>query len=50
MVYIAGEEMTRYCMELVLNEWIRPRIDISSWEFYDLSCVARDETDDQGEF
>lgn len=42
MVYIQGEEMTRYAMELILEEWVKPHIDISSWEFYDLSCKARD--------
>ena len=47
MVYIAGEEMTRYAMELMLDKWIRPHLDISRWEFYDLSCKHRDETNDQ---
>lgn len=47
MVYISGEEMTRYCMELILNQWIRPHIDISNWEFYDLSCKSRDDTEDK---
>jgi len=47
MVYISGEEMTRYCMELILDQWIKPRIDISQWEFYDLSCKARDDTEDK---
>eukprot|EP00954_Amorphochlora_amoebiformis_P016270 1274265-Amorphochlora_amoeboformis.AAC.2 len=51
-----GEEMTRYCMELILDQWIKPRIDISqaplfppptTWEFYDLSCKARDDTEDK---
>lgn len=48
MVYISGEEMTHYCMNLIMDEWIKPRFDITAWEFYDLSCVARDQTDDQG--
>jgi len=47
MVYISGEEMTRYCMELILDKWIKPRVDISEWEFYDLSCKNRDDTEDQ---
>ena len=48
MVYISGEEMTRYTMELILDSWIRPHLDIDeAWEFYDLSCKARDDSDDQ---
>jgi hypothetical protein len=47
MVYIAGEEMSRWAGELYLNEWIRPFVDISNWEFYDLSCVSRDKSDDK---
>ena len=47
MVYIQGEEMTRYCIELVLEKWIKPNVDISNWEFYDLSCKSRDATEDQ---
>ena len=47
MVYIKGEEMTRYCMELVLEKWIEPHIDTSKWEYFDLSCKVRDETDDK---
>mmetsp|Transcript_9592 Transcript_9592/g.14376 ORF Transcript_9592/g.14376 Transcript_9592/m.14376 type:complete len:486 (+) Transcript_9592:52-1509(+) len=47
MVYISGEEMTRYTMELILDKWIKPRLDISQWEFYDLSCKSRDDTEDQ---
>lgn len=47
MVYISGEEMTKYCMDLVLEKWIKPHVDISAWEFYDLSCKARDDTEDQ---
>ena len=41
MVYISGEEMTKHTMDLILEEWIRPHVDISAWEFYDLSCVSR---------
>ena len=47
MVYITGEEFTRYASELYLNEWVRPYVDISSWEFYDMSCKSRDQTSDQ---
>ena len=47
MVYLSGEEMTRYTMELVLEKWIKPHLDISSWQFFDLSCKSRDATDDK---
>jgi isocitrate dehydrogenase len=47
MVYISGEEFTRYASELYLNEWIKPHVDISAWEFYDMSCHSRDKTDDK---
>ena len=47
MVYISGEEMTRYTMELILDQWIKPHCDITDWEFYDLSCKARDATNDK---
>ena len=47
MTYIAGEEMTRYCMQLVLDKLITPHVDTSAWEFYDLSCKSRDDTEDQ---
>lgn len=46
MVYISGEEMTRYACQLIVDQWIKPYFDISKWEMYDLSCKARDETDD----
>ena len=36
LTYILGEEMTRYCMQLVLDKCISPHIDTSEWEFYDL--------------
>ena len=41
VLYISGEEMTKHTMDLILEEWIRPHVDISAWEFYDLSCVSR---------
>lgn len=47
MTYIAGEEMTRYCMELILKEWVNPYVDTSKWEYFDLSCKNRDATDDK---
>lgn len=47
MVYISGEEMTRYTMELILEQWIKPHVDISTWEYFDLSCKSRDKTDDK---
>lgn len=47
MVYIAGEEMTRYTCDLVVEHWIDPYFDTSSWERFDLSCKVRDETNDQ---
>jgi isocitrate dehydrogenase len=47
MVYISGEEMTRYAGQLYLDNWIKPYLDISNWEFYDLSCKSRDDTNDK---
>jgi len=47
MVYIAGEEMTHYASTLCVDQWIKPFFDTSGWEYYDLSCKARDESDDQ---
>lgn len=47
LVYISGEEMTAYCMTLVMDKWIKPHLDTSKWEFYDLSCKNRDKTDDK---
>ena len=44
MVYIAGEEMTHYCMELILEKWVAPHLDTSAWETFDLSCKSRDDT------
>ena len=44
MVYITGEEMTNYTMKLILDQWIKPHVNISKWEFYDMSCKSRDET------
>ena len=47
MVYISGEEMTKYCMDLILEKWISPHVDTSKWEYFDLSCVSRDNTEDK---
>eukprot|EP00931_Biecheleriopsis_adriatica_P021939 TRINITY_DN14214_c0_g2_i1.p1 TRINITY_DN14214_c0_g2~~TRINITY_DN14214_c0_g2_i1.p1 ORF type:complete len:530 (-),score=112.63 TRINITY_DN14214_c0_g2_i1:157-1746(-) len=47
LVYISGEEMSRYTMQLIMEKWVEPFIDTSAWEFYELSCLARDETQDQ---
>lgn len=47
MVYIIGEEMTKVVMEMILDKWIKPNMDISSWQFFDLSCANRDATDDK---
>jgi len=33
-------------MDMILDKWVRPHIDISDWEFYDLSCKSRDVTKD----
>jgi len=46
MVYISGEEMTRYTCDLLVEKWLAPHFDTSSWERYDLSCKHRDDTDD----
>ncbi|MFW0778030.1 MAG: isocitrate/isopropylmalate family dehydrogenase [Rickettsiales bacterium] len=47
MAYISGEEMTREVMKMILDKWVSPYLDTSKWEFYDLSCISRDKTDDQ---
>lgn len=47
LVYIKGEEYTRYAGQLYLEKWIHPFVDTSKWEFFDLSCKSRDQTDDQ---
>jgi isocitrate dehydrogenase len=47
MVYISGEEMTRYACELVLQQWIHPYFDVSAWQHFDLSCKHRDATGDK---
>lgn len=47
MVYVLGEEMTRYGMQLILDKWIEPNFDTSNWQYYDLSCINRDKTQDK---
>jgi len=47
IVYIKGEEMTRYTMNLIMDKWIDKYIDTSSWKIYDLSCKNRDNTEDK---
>ena len=47
MVYISGEEMTKIVMEMILEKWIKPNLDISNWIFFDLSCKNRDLTKDK---
>lgn len=37
--------MTKYLFSL--DQWIKPHIDISKWEYYDLSCKSRDDTEDK---
>jgi len=32
MVYIKGEEMTRYTMDLCLREWVHPHVDTALWQ------------------
>lgn len=79
MVYIAGEEMTSYTMQLLIHKWVTPHFDIGhqlnpylapvaaqlkeaaadvhvsefttddkrGWQFFDLSCRARDASNDK---
>jgi isocitrate dehydrogenase len=47
MVFISGEEMTHYAMNVIREKWVEPFLDTSKWEYYDLSCKSRDETNDQ---
>jgi isocitrate dehydrogenase len=39
--------MTHYTMNRIMDRWIRKNVDISQWEFFDLSCKKRDETRDK---
>lgn len=47
MVYISGEEMTNYTMNLIMKNWVAPYVDTSSWEYFDMSCKNRDATNDK---
>ena len=47
MVYVRGEEMTAYVMDLIRARWIEPRVDVSRWETFDLRAKNRDDTGDQ---
>mmetsp|Transcript_149659 Transcript_149659/g.363499 ORF Transcript_149659/g.363499 Transcript_149659/m.363499 type:complete len:520 (+) Transcript_149659:110-1669(+) len=47
MTYISGEEMSWYTMKLIREQWVEPFVDTSKWEYYDLSCKSRDETNDK---
>ena len=47
MVYISGEEMTHYAMNLIVDQWVKPYFDITAWQFFDLSCKSRDQTHDK---
>jgi isocitrate dehydrogenase len=47
MVYISGEEMTHYAMDLIVDQWIKPYFDVCAWQYFDLSCKARDQTHDK---
>ena len=39
--------MTKYTMDLILEKWVKPHMDITTWETYDLSCKSRDDTNDK---
>lgn len=39
--------MTRYAMVLIQKHWIQPHIDTRNWEYFDLSCKSRDNSEDQ---
>jgi len=47
MTYIAGEEMSWYTMKIIREKWVEPFIDTSKWEYFDLSCKHRDDSDDK---
>jgi isocitrate dehydrogenase len=47
MVFITGEEMTHYAMNLVRRKCIDPYLDTSQWEYFDLSVKNRDKTGDK---
>ena len=47
MVYVSGEEMTAYVMDLIVKKWIEPHVDTSKWERFDLRAKNRDDTQDK---
>lgn len=47
LVYILGEEMARHSMQLVLDNWVAPYVDISGFEYYSLSVADRANSDDK---
>ncbi len=47
MVWLKGDEMTRYVMNLIHDQWITPYINTEAWEYFDLSIAYRDETKDE---
>tara|TARA_X000000950_G_scaffold283747_1_gene385293 strand:+ start:3942 stop:5153 length:1212 start_codon:yes stop_codon:yes gene_type:complete len=47
IIYIKGEEMSRYTMNLFIEKCIKPHINIDKWKYYDLSCKNRDNTNDK---
>lgn len=38
--------MTHYTMNIIMKQWIDPYFDTTKWEHFDLSCKARDESND----
>jgi len=34
-------------MNIIMDKWIKPNVDTSKWEYFDLSCNSRDDTDDK---
>ena len=34
-------------MDLILERWVKPHVDTSAWEFFDLRAKNRDDTEDQ---
>ena len=32
--FLVLQEMSRYTMELIMDKWVKPSVDISKWEFY----------------
>ncbi|MCB2081880.1 MAG: hypothetical protein H6908_00975 [Hyphomicrobiales bacterium] len=47
LVWLKGDEMTRYIMEMVHAKWITPFVDTSRWQYYDLGIKNRDATNDE---